>query len=109
MPLEVTIDASGSSGVEGIVLLEWDCDGDGVYEAESDWTVPTARTHTCTYTDDGTYEPAVRATNSLVRGSLSHSKAFGRGWLVVWPVGCRFCSPFWCPCTLHARWRWRWR
>ncbi|CAM9249240.1 unnamed protein product, partial [Hapterophycus canaliculatus] len=65
VPLEVTIDASGSSDVEGIVLLEWDCDGDGVYEAESDWTVATARSHTCTYTEDGTYEPSVRATNSL--------------------------------------------
>lgn len=66
----MTLDASGSSDTEGIVLLEWDCVGDGVFEAESDWTVPAARAHTCTYTVDGTYEPSVRATNSLV----SHSR-----------------------------------
>lgn len=47
-------------------MLEWDCAGDGVFEAESDWTVPAARAHACTYTVDGTYEPSVRATNSLV-------------------------------------------
>eukprot|EP00903_Cladosiphon_okamuranus_P014013 g13031.t1 len=65
VPLTVTLDASGSSDPEGIMLLEWDCDGDGVFEAESDWTVPATRTHTCTYTVGGTYEPSVRATNSL--------------------------------------------
>ncbi|CAM9610829.1 unnamed protein product, partial [Ectocarpus sp. 12 AP-2014] len=65
VPLDVTIDASGSSDAEGIVLLEWDCEGDGVFEAESDWTVASARSHTCTYTVDGTYEPSVRATNGL--------------------------------------------
>ncbi|CAN0550722.1 unnamed protein product, partial [Ectocarpus sp. 8 AP-2014] len=63
LPLDVMIDASGSSDAEGIVLLEWDCEGDGVFEAESDWTVASARNHTCTYTVDGTYEPSVRATN----------------------------------------------
>lgn len=74
MPLEVTIDASNSTDVEGIVLLEWDCDGDGEFESESDWTVATARSHTCTYTLDGTYEASVRATNSLVRDALSAVK-----------------------------------
>ena len=67
--MEVTLDASGSSDTEGgIVTLEWDCVGDGAFEAESDWTVPAGRAHTCTYTVDGTYEPSVRATNSLVSG-----------------------------------------
>lgn len=66
LPLEVTLDASGSSDTEGIVTLEWDCVGDGVLVVESDWTVPAARAHTCTYTVDGTYEPSVRAINSLV-------------------------------------------
>lgn len=71
MPLDVTIDASGSSDVEGIALLEWDCDGDGVFESESDWSVPAARSHTCTFTTDGAYEVSVQATNSQVRDPLS--------------------------------------
>lgn len=66
LPLEVTLDASGSSDSEGIVSVEWDCEGDGVFEAQGDWTVATARTHVCTYDEDGIYEATVQATNSLV-------------------------------------------
>lgn len=66
LPLEVTIDASGSSDVQGIALLEWDCDGDGVFESETEWTDSTDLSHVCTYTTDGAYELSVRATNSLV-------------------------------------------
>lgn len=67
----MTIDASNSTDAEGIVLLEWDCEGDGVFEAESVWTVAADRSHTCTYTVDGTYEPSVRATNGLVRACVA--------------------------------------
>lgn len=67
LPLEVTLDASNSSDVEGIVSLQWDCQGDGNFEATSDWTVATGRTHVCTYTKDGAYEATVQATNALVR------------------------------------------
>lgn len=67
LPLEVTLDASESSDVEGIVSLRWDCEGDGKFEATSDWTVANARTHVCTYTEDGAFEATVQATNSLVR------------------------------------------
>lgn len=66
LPLEVTLDASGSLDPSGIVSLDWDCDGDGVYEASSDWAVTTARKHVCTYTKDGVYDAAVQATNSGV-------------------------------------------
>ena len=67
LPLEVTLDASNSTDVEGIVSLSWDCEGDGVFEATSDWSVATARTHVCTYAEDGAFEATVQATNSLVR------------------------------------------
>lgn len=66
LPLEVTLDASGSSDSEGIVSVEWDCEGDGVFEAQGDWTVANERTHVCTFDEDGIYEAAVQATNSLV-------------------------------------------
>lgn len=66
LPLEVTLDASESSDSEGIVSVEWDCEGDGEFEAQGDWTVASARTHVCTYDEDGVYEATVQATNSLV-------------------------------------------
>lgn len=63
----MTLDASQSSGIEGIVSLEWDCDGDGVFEAEGDWTVAKDKTHVCTYELEGIFEATVQATNALVR------------------------------------------
>ena len=72
LPLEVTLDASNSSDAEGIVSLNWDCEGDGKFEATSDWTVANGRTHVCTYAEDGAFEATVQATNSLVCTSSTY-------------------------------------
>lgn len=69
VPLEVTLDASGSSDSSGIVEVRWDCEGDGEFETSGDWSVATAREHACTYTEDGVYEATVQVTNSEVRVS----------------------------------------
>ncbi|CAM9670320.1 unnamed protein product, partial [Sphacelaria rigidula] len=70
LPLEVTLDASGSSDSSGIVELHWDCEGDGVFEASGDWSVATAREHACTYTEAGLYEATVQVTNSENSSSI---------------------------------------
>lgn len=58
------MDASNSSDRDGIVSVRWDCEGDGAFESGGDWTVLAQRTHVCTYTEDGFFEPTVRVTNS---------------------------------------------
>jgi len=70
VPLEVTLNASGSSDADGIVTVQWDCEGDGVLEAEGDWSVEASKTQVCTYDLDGTYEATVQLTNSLVSRTL---------------------------------------
>lgn len=72
VPLEVTLDASGSSDDSGIINLFWDCDGDGVYEAENEWTTESVKTHVCTYAEDGQYEATVQAINSAVREHVAN-------------------------------------
>ena len=38
LPLEVTLSASASSADGQIVTLKWDCEGDGIFEDEGDWS-----------------------------------------------------------------------
>jgi len=57
----VTLDGSGSSDVDGaIVLFQWDCDdSDGLSFSAG----TTAATFTCTYPDDGTFTATLRVTD----------------------------------------------
>lgn len=100
----MTIDASGSSDPDGIVTLEWDCEGDGVYEEASDWSVPAARAYTCTYMADGTYEPSARATNSLVRHVRSLCPEAGMWFMscLVSPLFCVSCAIFYDCATMFS-------
>lgn len=77
MPLEVALDASMSSESGDIVAVEWDCEGDGVFEEESDLSSQTSSTetevvvtHVCNYTVEGRYEATVRVTDADVSDGL---------------------------------------
>lgn len=69
MPLEVTLNASESSSQDTIVSLQWDCEGDGEFEAESSWAIQSERTHVCTYASDGLFTPTVRLQSEAVSQS----------------------------------------
>lgn len=65
VPLKVTLSA-GSSDPSGIVSLKWDCDGDGVFEAESKWTPAAGRAHICTFGESGVFDASVQAISAEV-------------------------------------------
>jgi PKD repeat protein len=59
IPLNVTLDASGSTDLDGsITLYEWDFDGDGIMDDSG-----TAASIQHTYTDAGVFNPTVRVTD----------------------------------------------
>ncbi|MCD6287856.1 MAG: PKD domain-containing protein, partial [Candidatus Hydrogenedentes bacterium] len=58
---DVTLDGSGSTDADGgIVLYEWDFEGDGVY----DWSSDTGGSTTHAYTMAGVYTPVLRVTDT---------------------------------------------
>ena len=73
VPLEVNFDASSSTDVDGtIVNYEWDFEGDGIYDLDTDGTA----TASFTYNDEGNYDPTVRVTDddgATDEASLSES------------------------------------
>lgn len=58
-PLDVTLDASGSTDDGTIVKYEWDYEGDGVFDQDTG----TTSSANYTYTTEGHYFPAVRVTD----------------------------------------------
>ncbi|MEZ5338272.1 MAG: PKD domain-containing protein [bacterium] len=77
LPLTVNFDASGSSDLDGsIVLYEWDFEGDGTFESSTGTTATTS----FTYTAGGTFDPAVRVTdNKGATDTASISETVGGG------------------------------
>ncbi|MCB1217489.1 PKD domain-containing protein [bacterium] len=77
LPLTVNFDASGSSDLDGsIVLFEWDFEGDGTFESSTGSTATTS----FTYTAGGTFDPAVRVTDDKgATDTASISETVGGG------------------------------
>jgi hypothetical protein len=60
-PLTVTLDASGSTDSDGVIVkYQWDLDGDGLFELDTD-TTPSVQHE---FALSGTYHPAVHVTDN---------------------------------------------